>query len=89
MGQFLIMPTPRPASFGDTSDGSNNRACPSPVARRSTPPSSSPPGSSAAKLTLLLTIFADNQFETGYDGLDIEKRIKIPGKEIYPDTTFD
>ena len=48
----MIMPTPRPASSGDTSDGSNNRACPSPVARRSTPPSSSsPPGSSAGKAT--------------------------------------
>ena len=47
MGQFLILATPRPASSGDTRDGSNNRACPSPDARRSTPPSSSSPPASA------------------------------------------
>ena len=30
-GQFLILFTPRPASSGDTRDGSDNRASPSPV----------------------------------------------------------
>ncbi len=46
-GQFLILFTPRPASSGDTRDGSDNPACPSPDARRSTPPSSSSPPASA------------------------------------------
>ena len=32
-GQFLILSTPRPASSGDTRDGSDNRACPSPDVR--------------------------------------------------------
>ena len=36
-----------------------------------------------------LTIFADNQFETGYDGVDSKQRITIPGKGKYPDATFD
>jgi len=45
-GQFLILFTTRPASSGDTRDGSDNRACPSPDARRSTPPSSSSPPAS-------------------------------------------
>ena len=36
-----------------------------------------------------LTIFTYNQFESGYDGLDIKQRITIPGKGIYPDATFD
>ena len=46
-GQFLILFTPHPASSGDTRDGSDNRACPSPYDRRSTPPSSSSPPASA------------------------------------------
>ena len=46
-GQFLILATPRPASSSDPRDGSDNRACPSPDARRSTPPSSSSPPASA------------------------------------------
>ena len=36
-----------------------------------------------------LTIFTDNQFETGYDGVDSKQRITIPGKGKYPDATFD
>jgi endonuclease/exonuclease/phosphatase family metal-dependent hydrolase len=36
-----------------------------------------------------LTIFADNQFETGYDGVELKQRITIPGKGKYPDATFD
>ena len=46
-GQFLILSTTRPASSGDTRDGSDNRACPSPDVRRSTAPSSSSPPASA------------------------------------------
>ena len=46
-GQFLILSTTRPASSGDTRDGSDNRACPSPDVRRSTPSSSSFPFASA------------------------------------------
>ena len=46
-GQFLILFTPRSAYSGDTGDGSDNRAYPSPDARRSTPPSSSSPPASA------------------------------------------
>ena len=46
-GQFLILSTPHPASSGDTRDGSDNRACPSPDIRRSTPLSSSSPPASA------------------------------------------
>ena len=53
-GQFLILFTPRPASPGDPRDGSDNRACPSPDARRSTPPSSSsPPAGAPLKPTSL------------------------------------
>ena len=53
-GQFLILFTPRPASSGDPRDGSDNRACPSPDARRSTPPSSSsPPAGAPLKPTSL------------------------------------
>lgn len=36
-----------------------------------------------------LTIFQDNQFESGYEGVDLKQRITIPGKGKYPDTTFD
>jgi endonuclease/exonuclease/phosphatase family metal-dependent hydrolase len=36
-----------------------------------------------------LTIFADNQFESGYEGVDSKQRITIPGKSKYPDATFD
>ena len=39
----MILSTPRPISSGDTRNGSDNRACPSPDVRRSTPPSSSSP----------------------------------------------
>ena len=46
-GQFLILSTPRPASSGDTRDGSDIPACPSPDVRRSTPPSSSSQPASA------------------------------------------
>jgi hypothetical protein len=46
-GLVLVLVTPRPASPGDTRDGSHNRACPSSDARRSTPPSSSSPPASA------------------------------------------
>ena len=46
-GQFLILVTPRPASAGDTRDGSDKRVCPSLDTRRSTPPSSSSPTASA------------------------------------------
>ena len=46
-GQFLILYNLRLAAFCGTKDGSDNRACPSPYARRSTPPSSSSPPPSA------------------------------------------
>ena len=46
-GQFLILYNLRLTASCDTSDGSDNRACPSPYARRSTPPSSSSPPPSA------------------------------------------
>jgi len=46
-GSALVLATLRPASSGDTRDGSDNRACPSPDVRRSTPPSSSSPPASA------------------------------------------
>ena len=36
-----------------------------------------------------LTIFRDNQFESGYEGIDSKQRITIPGKGKYPDATFD
>jgi endonuclease/exonuclease/phosphatase family metal-dependent hydrolase len=36
-----------------------------------------------------LTILKENQFESGYEGLDIKKRTAIPGKGKYPDATFD
>jgi len=36
-----------------------------------------------------LTIFRDNQFESGYESVDIKERITIPGKGKYPDATFD
>ena len=36
-----------------------------------------------------LTIFADNQFESKYEGVDSKQRITIPGKGKYPDATFD
>jgi endonuclease/exonuclease/phosphatase family metal-dependent hydrolase len=36
-----------------------------------------------------LTIFKENQFESGYEGIDLEQRITIPGKGKYPDATFD
>jgi len=53
-GQFLILSTPRPASSGNTRDGSDNRMCPSSDARRSTPPSSSSPPTSAPPKALSL-----------------------------------
>ncbi len=36
-----------------------------------------------------LTIFQDNQFESGYEGVELKQRITIPGKGKYPDATFD
>jgi endonuclease/exonuclease/phosphatase family metal-dependent hydrolase len=36
-----------------------------------------------------LTIFRDNQFESGYEGVALKQRITIPGKAKYPDATFD
>ena len=36
-----------------------------------------------------LTIFKENQFESGYEGVDSKQRITIPGKGRYPDATFD
>ena len=36
-----------------------------------------------------LTIFADNQFESKYEGVASKQRITIPGKGKYPDATFD
>ena len=36
-----------------------------------------------------LTIFRDNQFESGYESLDLKQRTTIPGKGKYPDATFD
>jgi endonuclease/exonuclease/phosphatase family metal-dependent hydrolase len=38
---------------------------------------------------LTLTIFKENQFESGYEGVDLKQRITIPGKGKYPDATFD
>jgi len=56
-GQLLLLSTPRPASSGDTRDGLDNRACPSPFARRSTPLSlSSPRASAPPKPTSLPTL---------------------------------
>jgi endonuclease/exonuclease/phosphatase family metal-dependent hydrolase len=36
-----------------------------------------------------LTIFNENKFESGYEGVDLKQRITIPGKGKYPDATFD
>jgi endonuclease/exonuclease/phosphatase family metal-dependent hydrolase len=36
-----------------------------------------------------LTILSDNQFESGYEGVELKQRITIPGKAKYPDATFD
>jgi len=36
-----------------------------------------------------LTIFTENQFESGYEGVELKQRITIPGKGKYPDATFD
>ena len=36
-----------------------------------------------------LTIFKENQFESGYEDVDLKQRITIPGKLKYPDATFD
>ena len=36
-----------------------------------------------------LTIFQDNQFESGYKSVELKQRITIPGKGKYPDATFD
>ncbi len=36
-----------------------------------------------------LTIFKENQFQSGYEGVDLKQRITIPGKGRYPDATFD